>query len=246
MKGNGHEQDGSVSPLAHKELGNLARFLSAWCDAVGASPTELAGRAERVKSRWASEKQLEPGDLKRFGSSRPHFYRLLKGQIPVEYGDRDMLQYLSEIFEIDVVQIFDTLADRVWPTVHLSRQDYIEAPLQDPAAKGARYFFPIEQLAHCPMHHLYIELDPEGTTGMHRHFAGTEMIRLDEGDEVDVQFPTRARNRRRLTLHCGETVFFDATLLHQLTNIGGRSARMFISRNYELNDAGEHHDQSHE
>ena len=87
------------------------------------------------------------------------------------------------------------------------------------------------------MHHLYIELDPEGTTGIHRHFAGTEMIRLDEGDAVDVQFPTRARNRRHLTLHCGETVFFDATLLHQLTNTGGRSGRMFISRNYELNDA---------
>ena len=220
--------------LAHKQLRNLARFLSAWCESAGVNPSELAERAENVKQRWVSENRLSDEQAKRFGSSRPHFYRLLKGQVAVEYGDRDMLQYLSEIFEIDVAQIFDTLAERVWPTVHLAPADYLEAPLKDPASRGARYLFPPEHLAGCPMHHLYIELEPGGASGRHRHFAGTEMMRLDEGDSVAVNFPTRAVNRQQIRLGRGETVFFDATLLHQVINEGDAAARLFVSRNYEF------------
>lgn len=220
--------------LARKELRNLARFLAAWCDAVGLHPKNLAERAESVKQRWIKEKGLTDAQVKRYGSSRPHFYRLLKGQIQVEYGDRDMLQYLSEIFEIDVVQLFDTLADQVWPTVHLGPSDYIEAPLQDPAAKGARYFFPPEQLAGCPMHHLYLELEGGGTSGLHRHITGTEMMRLDEGEQALVRFPTRAANCREINLHRSETVFFDATLPHQVVNPSDQTARLFISRNYNF------------
>lgn len=222
---------------AGKELRNLSRFLSAWCDAVGVHPTELAERAEAVKKRWGQEKGLTATDLKRFGSSRPHFYRLLKGQIQVAYGDREMLQYLSEIFEIDVVQLFDTLADRVWPTVHLALDDYIEAPLQDAAATGARYFFPPEQLAGCPMHHLYLELGVGGTSGLHRHFAGTEMMRLDKGVSVELRFPSRAMNRRTIKLGLGEAVFFDATLPHQVVNESAATARLFVSRNYSFGES---------
>lgn len=228
----------STKQLARKELHHLARFLGAWCDAVGMQPADLADRAERVKERWA-EKGLTTSQLKRFGSSRPHFYRLLKGQIHVAYGDREMLQYLSEIFEIDVVQLFDTLADRVWPTVHLAPSDYIEAPLQDPLAKSARYFFPPEQLAGCPMHHLYLELAGGGTSGLHRHFAGTEMMRLDRGEVVTLRFPTRAKNRREFTLHVDEVAFFDATLPHQVANPSKQNARLFISRNYDFDSPHE-------
>ena len=230
-------QRASEEPWAGKELRNLATFLSAWCDAVGVHPTALAERAEGVKQRWEAEKRFSAADLKRFGSSRPHFYRLLKGQVQVAYGDRDMLQYLSEIFEIDVVQLFDTLGDRVWPTVHLAAEDYIEAPLKDAAATGARYFFPPEQLAGCPMHHLYLELDPGGTSGLHRHFAGTEMMRLDEGTSVTLRFPTRATNRRTVTLSTGEVTFFDATLPHQVVNETTDKARLFVSRNYSFGEA---------
>ena len=236
MPGNGTEPsgDGQAKPLVTKELRNLARFLAAWCDAVGVQPADLAQRAEQVKQRWIDEKGLSPAQVKRFGSSRPHFYRLLKGQIHIEYGDGQMLQYLSEIFEIDVVQLFDTLADPVWPTVHLAPGDYIEAPLQDPAAQGARYLFPPEHLAGCTMHHLYLELEPQGTSGMHRHFAGTEMMRLDEGETVQLRFPSRAQNCRRVTLHRGEAIFFDATLPHQVINSSDVPARLFVSRNYDF------------
>ena len=226
--------DGQVNPLDVKELRNLSRFLAAWCDAVGVHPADLAERADQIKQRWVKEKVLSPDQLKRFGSSRPHFYRLLKGQIHIEYGDRQMLQYLSEIFEIDVVQLFGTLADRVWPTVHLAPSDYIETPLKDPVAKGARYFFPPEQLAACPMHHLYLELEGGGSSGMHRHFAGTEMMRLDEGQCVALRFPTRAKNRQQITLHQGEVAFFDAKLAHQVVNTCDQKARLFISRNYDF------------
>jgi hypothetical protein len=238
--GNGSQDVAATasSSLAQKELRNLARFLAAWCDAVGVHPALLAERAEQVKRRWAREKGLSDAEIKRFGSSRPHFYRLLKGQITVDVGDRQMLQYLSEIFEIDVVQLFDTLADRVWPTVHLAPGDYIEAPLQDPAAKGARYLLPPEQLAGCPMHHLYIELAPGGSSGMHRHFAGTEMMRLDEGLSVTIRFPTRVRSRRTIELSRGELAFFDATLPHQVVNDSSEQARLFVSRNYELEEGG--------
>jgi len=229
----------TTTRLARKELRHLARFLSAWCDAVGLYPTDLATRAEAVKVRWGEQKDLSSAELKRFGSSRPHFYRLLKGQIHVEYGDRDMLEYLSEIFEIDVVQLFDTLADRVWPTVHLAQDDYIEAPLQDPVATGARYYFPPEQLAGCPMHHLYLELESGGTSGMHRHFAGTEMMRLDKGQAVTVRFPTRALNRREITLQQGEVIFFDATLPHQVINRCEQTSRLFVSRNYDFDSTSE-------
>ncbi|MAE67195.1 MAG: hypothetical protein CMJ18_23285 [Phycisphaeraceae bacterium] len=225
------------NPLARKELRNLARFLSAWCDAVGIHPVDLAERAERIKARWVEQNAVSKAEIKRFGSSRPHFSRLLKGQIHVEYGDRQMLQYLSEIFEIDVVQLFDTLADRVWPTIHLAPTDYIEAPLQDPQARGARYFFPLEQLAGCPMHHLYLELEPGGSSGLHRHFAGTEMMRLDEGEAVTLKFPTRARNRREIVLRRGEITFFDATLQHQVINTSDVGARLLISRNYDFDQA---------
>ena len=186
--------------------------------------------------------------MKRFGSSRPHFYRLLKGQVQVSYGDREMLQYLSEIFEIDVAQLFDTLADRVWPTVHLAPCDYIEAPLQDPIAQGARYFFPPEHLAGCPMHHLYLELECGGASGMHRHFAGTEMMRLDEGESVTLRFPSRATNRREIRLARGETVFFDATLPHQVLNTSNEPARLFVSRNYdfETSNTGTHDERTPE
>ena len=211
--------------LISKRLHNLSRFLSAWCDAIGVQPTQLAERAERIKERWQAERGLTQAELKRFGSSRPHFYRLLKGQITVQYGDREMLQYLSEIFEIDVAQIFDTLADPVWPTVHLAPSDYIEAPLQAPEAQGAKYLFPPEHLAGCPMHHLYLELESGGTSGMHRHFAGTEMMRLDEGESVTLRFPTRAKNRREIVLHRGEAAFFDATLPHQVVNTTDQPAR---------------------
>ena len=236
MPGNGTEPsgDGQVKPLASKELRNLARYLAAWCDAVGVHPADLAQRAEQVKQRWIDEKGLTAAQVKRLGSSRPHFYRLLKGQIHIEDGDQQMLQYLSEIFEIDVVQLFDTLADPVWPTVHLAPGDYIEAPLQDPAARGARYLFPPEHLAGCPMHHLYLELEPQGTSGMHRHFAGTEMMRLDEGDSVKLSFPSRAVNRREVTLRRGEAIFFDATLTHQVINNSDVPARLLISRNYDF------------
>ena len=239
MQNTGANQDQSDTNKSSpdKELRNLARFLAAWCDAVGIHPSDLAERAEQVKQRWLDENLLTPSEIKRFGSSRPHFYRLLKGQIPIEYNDRDMLQYLSEIFEIDVVQLFDTLADRVWPTVHLAPDDYIEAPLQDPVASGARYLFPPEQLASCPMHHLYLELDPGGTSGMHRHFSGTEMMRLDEGGTVAVKFPSRTTNQQQVTLKQGEVVFFDATLPHQVVNESGRPARLFISRNYDFDVA---------
>ena len=218
MKNNAESQHiaGAGDHLVGKELRNVQHFLSAWCDAIGITPANLAQRAETVKERWKVENGHSESQLKRFGSSRPHFYRLLKGQIHIAYGDREMLQYLSEIFEIDVIQIFDTLADRVWPTVHLAPSDYIEAPLQDPLAKGARYFFPPEQLARCPMHHLYLELDTSGTSGLHRHFAGTEMMRLDQGESVTIRFPTRASNRRQIVLNQGETAFFDATLIHQV------------------------------
>lgn len=226
--------DGQVNPLDVKELRNLSRFLAAWCDAVGVHPADLAERADQIKQRWVKENGLSPDQLKRFGSSRPHFYRLLKGQIHIEYGDRQMLQYLSEIFEIDVVQLFDTLADPVWPTVHLAIGDYIEAPLQDPAAQKARYLFPPEHLAGCPMHHLYLDLKPQGSSGMHRHFAGTEMMRLDEGETVELNFPSRARNCSQIILHCGEVIFFDATLPHQVINSSGVPARLFISRNYDF------------
>ena len=233
MQKNGKESE-PTERLARKELRHLSRFLAAWCDAVGIHPGDLADRAERIKQRWASERGLSPVQLKRFGSSRPHFYRLLKGQLHVEYGDREMLQYLSEIFEIDVVQLFDTLADRVWPTVHLAPSDYIEAPLKDRAAKGARYFFPPEQLVGCPMHHLYLELDSGGNSGLHRHFAGTEMMRLDEGESVSIRFPTRAKNRREIIMDRGETAFFDATLPHQVANPSDVYARLFVSRNYDF------------
>lgn len=226
-----------VNPLDGKQLHNLARFLSAWTDAVGLQPADLADRAENIKQQWIDEGRLTGSDIKRFGSSRPHFYRLLKGEIPIDGSDRDMLQYLSEIFEIDVAQIFDMLADRVWPTVHLAAQDYIEAPLQDPAAKGARYLFPPEHLAGCPMHHLYLELRGGGTSGVHRHFAGTEMMRLDEGESVTIHFPTRATNSREIKLAQGEVAFFDATLVHQVVNDSPADARIFISRNYDF-DAG--------
>ena len=213
MQNTGANQDQSDTnkPSSDKELRNLARFLAAWCDAVGIHPSDLAERAEQVKQRWLDENLLTPSEIKRFGSSRPHFYRLLKGQIPIEYNDRDMLQYLSEIFEIAVVQ--------------------------DPVASGARYLFPLEQLASCPMHHLYLELDPGGTSGMHRHFSGTEMMRLDEGGTVAVKFPTRTTNQQQVTLKQGEVVFFDATLPHQVVNESGRSARLFISRNYDFDVA---------
>ncbi len=217
-----------------KQLHNLARFLSAWCDAVGVQPADLA---ERVKEQWAARGRLSDADSKRFGSSRPHFYRLLKGEVHVDGSDRDMLEYLSEIFEIDVAQLFDNLADRVWPTVHLSPADYVEAPLQDAAAKGARYLFPPEHLAGCPMHHLYLELDGGGTSGVHRHFAGTEMMRLDEGDGITIRFPTRASNRQQITLRQGEVAFFDATLVHQVINDSNAKVRIFINRNYDF-DAG--------
>ena len=187
----------TINHLEHKTLSHLPRFLAAWCNAVGLQPGELAQRAEQVKGRWISQKKYTPAQMKRFGSSRPHFYRLLKGQLPIELADQDMLQYLSEIFEIDVVQLFDALSDRVWPSVHLAPSDYIEAPLQDAAASGARYFFPPEQLAGCPMHHLYLELEPGGTSGLHRHFAGTEMVRLDTGDTVTLCFPSRAKTAVR-------------------------------------------------
>jgi hypothetical protein len=203
---------------------------------MGLHPAELSKRAELVKERWEREKGLSKAHLKHFGSSRPHFYRVLKGQVPVEYGDTEMLQYLSEIFEIDVVQLFDTVPDRVWPTVHLAPTDYVEAPLKDQAAAGARYLFPVEQLADCPMHHLYLELDAGGNSGLHRHFEGTEMMRLDEGDRVELQFPTRSVNRREVALGNGEIIFFDATLPHQVSNIGRKKARIFISRNYRLDE----------
>lgn len=230
-----HDHPIEGPPLVRKELRNLAQFLSAWCDAIGLQPAELADRAEKIKQQWIKQQRLSKAEIKRFGSSRPHFYRLLKGQVPIEYGDRPMLQYLSEIFEIDVVQLFDTLPDRVWPTVHLAPSDYIEAPIKDPAAEGARYLLPPEQLAGCPMHHLYLELAGGGTSGLHRHFAGTEMLRLDEGDQVTINFPTRARNRRQITLHQGETAFFDATLQHQVLNTGDQPARLFVSRNFDFN-----------
>lgn len=223
-----------AGPPAGKELRQLARFLSAWCDAVGAQPAVLADRAEGVKQRWIAEKGLSPAEIKRFGSSRPHFYRLLKGQIHVASGDRLMLQYLSEIFEIDVVQLYDTLADRVWPTVHLAPGDYVEAPLKDPAAEGAHYLFPPEHLAGCPMHHLYLELDPGGSSGLHRHFAGTEMMRLDEGEHVVLRFPTRVKRCRELLLSHHETAFFDATVPHQVVNTSDTPARLFVSRNYDF------------
>jgi len=232
-----HELALAAQQLAGKKLKNLARFLSAWCDAAGVHPAELAQRAERVKATWASQKGLPAAELKRFGSSRPHFYRLLKGQINVEYGDREMLQYLSEIFEIDVVQLFDTLPDQVWPTVHLAENDYIEAPLKDPRAKGARYLFPPEQLARCPMHHLYIELDAGGSSGLHQHFAGTEMMRLDNGESIVLRFPSRASNRQEIMLHRGEVIFFDATLPHQVVNNTSTPARLFVSRNYEFENS---------
>ena len=226
----------TINHLEHKTLSHLPRFLAAWCNAVGLQPGELAQRAEQVKGRWISQKKYTPAQMKRFGSSRPHFYRLLKGQLPIELADQDMLQYLSEIFEIDVVQLFDALSDRVWPSVHLAPSDYIEAPLQDAAASGARYFFPPEQLAGCPMHHLYLELEPGGTSGLHRHFAGTEMVRLDTGDTVTLCFPSRAKNSRQVVLHQSETVFFDATLLHQIVNDTATPARIFISRNYDFDN----------
>ena len=238
MQGNGTSaKDGpKIDGYTRKELRNLSRFLAAWCDAVGVHPADLAQRAEKVKARWAAQEGMSATELKRFGSSRPHFYRLLKGQITIEYGDRRMLQYLSEIFEIDVAQLFDTLADRVWPTVHLAPDDYIEAPLQDPQARGARYLFPPEQLAGCPMHHLYLELAGQGRSSMHRHFAGTEMMRLDEGEQVTIRFPTRAVNRREIVLRRGEAVFFDATLPHQVVNTSDTPARLFVSRNYNFDD----------
>jgi hypothetical protein len=223
--------------LDGKQLNNLARFLSAWTDAVGLQPADLAQRAEHIKKQWADDGRLSSSDIKRFGSSRPHFYRLLKGQIPIDSSDRDMLQYLSEIFEIDVTQIFDMLANRVWPTVHLAIEDYIEAPLQDSAAKGARYFFPPEHLTGCPMHHLYLELQEGGTSGIHRHHAGTEMMRLDAGESAIIRFPTRASNRREIKLAPGEIAFFDATLVHQVVNESKETDRLFISRNYDF-DAG--------
>jgi len=91
-----------------KELRNLARFLSAWCDAVGVQPTELAERAETVKQRWATEKGFTAMDLKRFGSSRPHFYRLLKDQIQ-EYPERHQkLQHLHDLMVDQAIKALET------------------------------------------------------------------------------------------------------------------------------------------
>jgi hypothetical protein len=98
MSDNGANEPSSqlAGPRADKELRNLARLLCAWCDSVGVAPSELAERAERIKHRWFDERGMSKAQLKRFGSSRPHFYRLLKGQIPVNYNDQEMLKYLSE------------------------------------------------------------------------------------------------------------------------------------------------------
>ena len=50
MQNTGANQDQSDTnkPSSDKELRNLARFLAAWCVAVGIHPSDLAERAEQV------------------------------------------------------------------------------------------------------------------------------------------------------------------------------------------------------